>query len=182
MKIQGSAKPEFFHDRGRDPALFQIRKIFLRVPRIEVVEIETRRIPHERAQSVLFLLFLRKLFGILFVERRNFQPRTVAENAHRLHKFHVFVFLDKGNDVARSAATEAVVVLVRRVDRERRRLFMVKGTARPIIISLSFQFYIGTDHVRDLVFVLDERQKFGKTLFHTAPSLGSYRLRKSEIA
>ncbi|MPM55420.1 hypothetical protein SDC9_102217 [bioreactor metagenome] len=70
--------------------------------------------------------------------------------AHGVDETHALVFHDETDGGAVGAAAEAVVELLARADRERRRLFVVEGAAGGVIGARLLQRYVAVDQVDDV--------------------------------
>ena len=155
----------------------------LRPARIEIAEVKARGVLHERHQPVPLFLLLGCLLGGTFVVGGHLHLDARGEELHRLHEVHVLVILHEPDDIPRRAAAEAVIVPVRRIDGKGGRLFVMKGTARPIIIAAPFKFYIASDDIRDGVLLFEHADEVLKRLFlHTLPSFGTNNFLKSPMA
>ena len=127
---------------------------------VEVGEIKTRGIEknfHERVP----LAFERRGFFRIEVALGNGDFRPCRENTHRTRKIGRFDFLHETHHVSRYAAAETMIELLRFVHGERRGLFVMKGTASPIVAPLSVQRDIAADNLHDIVFLFEFLHKAG---------------------
>ena len=73
-----------------------------------------------------------------------------GEAAHGVHEADVFVFLDKGEDIAPFMAAEAVKDLLGGVDVEAGGFFLVKGAEGGEVGPRPFQGQVGADDIHDV--------------------------------
>ena len=100
-------------------------------------------------------------------------PQLLGHRADGFREGDVLDFLDEGENVAGDAAAEAVKELAGGVDRERRRLFAVKGTKPGIVLRTRLlQLDVVADDADDVRLLLDvffEVVGFGHGWRHSYP-------------
>ena len=183
VEVERCAEPEFLRKRRRDPPLGEVGKVLVGPSAIEIAKIKAGGVLHQSDMPVPFLLFERGKLGGLIVPLGHFEPRAGGKDLHGLHEVHILVFLHEGDDVPAHPAAETVIIPVDGVDGKGGRLFVVEGTACPIVVSPSLQLDIGTDDIYDVILLLDRLKEGGKIPLHyTLPSCGTKRLWKRLMA
>ena len=88
-------------------------------------------------------------------------PVAVGEQLHRLGEAEPLLLLDELDHVAADPAAEAVVELLLRLDRERRRALLVERAEADPAGALAAQVGVGGDHLDDVGRLLDPFEALG---------------------
>ena len=110
---------------------------------------------HERSA----LLILLPLLGRPLFRARNRDAAFFRDGAHRLRKRDLVHLHHEFKNVAARAASEAVVNLLHRMHRKRRRLFGMKRTKPREILPGLFQAYVFAHHADNVRLLLHAIRK-----------------------
>ena len=158
LEIERRAQPELAHHRRGKSAVEDVLHVRVGMAGIEVVQVKVRRLAQDPEHGVAAALFLHRLFGVE-VHLRHGQLGALGQDTDRVDEVDRFDLADEGDHVSGHAAAEAMVELFGGVDRKGRRLFMMKGTASPVVAALLFQMHVPADHLDQIVLVFQLLQK-----------------------
>ncbi len=100
------------------------------------------------------LLLLAPLFGRVLARSRNGDAAFIGDRAHGLHEIAFIHLHDELEHISAHTAAEAVIDLLHRMHRKRRRLFGMKRAEPRKVLPILFQAHILAHHADDVRLLL----------------------------
>jgi hypothetical protein len=157
----GEAQLETFAGRGKHASRLQI------IPRL-VILLERLAIQGDRTFELLVQGLERVGGRPLALLLRQGQAGILGEQGHSFGKGEPFIFHEETNGIAMGVAAETIIDLLVGADRKRRRLFLMKGAAGPVVLPLFLQGHPGIDEAHQIAALQDQVEKCRGKLDHAS--------------